>query len=348
MTTSLTSTALPNGFDLSQVLHGEQYLEVLDDLGTSGTLITKGVVVDVMDKKSGALLVTECNSYDPSGKQVIRNQSATFVVGAGNFGGKSKPSPDVIPTQAAPDRSPDFTVDVKTDANQAAIYRLSGDYNPLHIDPNFSSMAGYKIPILHGLCTLGVSVKAVIKKCANNDASLFKAVKTRFTKPVIPGQTLRISMWKSNRRIHFKTTVVETGNDVLSGGYVDLKNTVGVNPTSAGSLKSDAVFEGIRDRVADNPDKAKSVNGIFLYKITLNGKVTKEWTLDCKKGVVYDGPVKDGKADTTLTVADEDMVDIALGKLNPQTAFMKGKLKVTGNIMLTQKLVPLLKTEAKL
>jgi (3R)-3-hydroxyacyl-CoA dehydrogenase / 3a,7a,12a-trihydroxy-5b-cholest-24-enoyl-CoA hydratase / enoyl-CoA hydratase 2 len=114
------------------------------------------------------------------------------------------------------------------------------------------------------------------------------------------------------------------------------------------NLKSDAVFAGIRDRVADNPDKAKTVNGIFLYKITQNGKVAKEWTLDCKKGVVYDGPVKEGKADTTLTVADDDMVDIALGKLNPQTAFMKGKLKVTGNIMLTQKLVPLLKTEAKL
>ncbi|XP_055383055.1 SCP2 sterol-binding domain-containing protein 1 [Condylostylus longicornis] len=114
------------------------------------------------------------------------------------------------------------------------------------------------------------------------------------------------------------------------------------------SLKSDAVFERIQDGIKENEAKAKSVNGVFQYKITKDGKVIKEWTLDLKNAKVYEGPAKDIKVDTTLTVSDDDMVDIALGKLNPQSAFMKGKLKITGNIMLTQKLVPLLKANSKL
>ncbi|XP_037936139.1 peroxisomal multifunctional enzyme type 2 [Teleopsis dalmanni] len=114
------------------------------------------------------------------------------------------------------------------------------------------------------------------------------------------------------------------------------------------ALPSDAIFQKIIDGVKDNEAKAKAVNGVFLYKITKDGKVVKEWTIDCKNVKVYEGPAKDVKVDTTLTCSDEDFVDIALGKLNPQAAFMKGKLKIAGNIMLTQKLAPLLKTDSKL
>lgn len=132
------------------------------------------------------------------------------------------------------------------------------------------------------------------------------------------------------------------------------------------TLSSDAIFQKIQDGVKENLEKAKSVKGVFLYKITKNGQVAKEWSklsdrgqlksfltlsfpaLDLRNGSVYEGPAKGIKVDTTLTVSDDDMVDIALGKLNPQQAFMKGKLKITGNIMLSQKLAPLLKTEAKL
>ncbi|XP_055911019.1 peroxisomal multifunctional enzyme type 2 [Eupeodes corollae] len=114
------------------------------------------------------------------------------------------------------------------------------------------------------------------------------------------------------------------------------------------ALSSDAIFEKIIDGIKDNEAKAKAVNGVFLFKITKDGKVTKEWTLDLKSAKVYEGPAKDTKVDTTLTVSDEDLVDIALGKLNSQAAFLKGKLKVAGNIMLTQKLVPLLKAGPKL
>ncbi|XP_077299502.1 SCP2 sterol-binding domain-containing protein 1-like isoform X2 [Arctopsyche grandis] len=113
-------------------------------------------------------------------------------------------------------------------------------------------------------------------------------------------------------------------------------------------LKSDGVFARIQDGVKQQPDKAKSVNGVFLYNITSDGKQVKQWTLDLKTPAVYEGSPKSGKADTTLVISDDDMVDLSTGKLNPQVAFMKGKLKITGNIMLTQKLVPLLKADAKL
>lgn len=97
-----------------------------------------------MDKKSGALVVTGSDTFDERGQQLIRNQSSTFIVGAGNFGGKTKPNSEVIPTQPAPKRSPDFTALCKTSIDQAALYRLSGDYNPLHLDPNFAKLGGFR------------------------------------------------------------------------------------------------------------------------------------------------------------------------------------------------------------
>ncbi|XP_064538687.1 peroxisomal multifunctional enzyme type 2 [Drosophila montana] len=226
MSSSLVSNALPNsGADLSNILHGEQYLEIVDDLPTSGKLLTKGKVFDIMDKGSGAVVVTSCESFDENGRLLVKNQSAIFVVGAGKFGGKKVPIAGVVPLAAAPSRAPDSSIQYKTSEDQAALYRLSGDLNPLHIDPNFARLSGFKTPILHGLCSLGYSVRAVLSKYANNNSALFKAVKVRFSGPVLPGQTLKIDMWKEGARIHFRTLIVETGKEVISGAYVDLKDS---------------------------------------------------------------------------------------------------------------------------
>lgn len=99
-------------------------------------------------------------------------------------------------------------------------YRLSGDLNPLHIDDNFAKLGGQPSAILHGLCTLGYSVRAVLQQYTNNDSIQFKAVKARFTKPVIPGQTLNINMWKIGQRIHFETSVLENGNVAITGKLI--------------------------------------------------------------------------------------------------------------------------------
>ncbi|XP_067634523.1 peroxisomal multifunctional enzyme type 2 [Eurosta solidaginis] len=226
MQTSLVADALPAGkAELTNILHGEQYLEICDDIPTSGTLTTSGKVFDVMDKGSGALVVVNTDSYDESGRLVVKNQSSVFVVGAGKFGGKKTPIAGVIPIMNAPKRKPDAVIHYKTSEDQAALYRLSGDSNPLHIDPDFAKLAGFKVPIIHGLCSFGFSARAVLARYANNNPLLFKAIKARFSAPVIPGQTLRIDMWKEGRRVFFTTTVVETGKEAVSGGYVDLKDS---------------------------------------------------------------------------------------------------------------------------
>uniref|UniRef100_W8BS21 Peroxisomal multifunctional enzyme type 2 n=2 Tax=Ceratitis capitata TaxID=7213 RepID=W8BS21_CERCA len=226
MTSNLVASALPSGSaDLSNILHGEQYLEICDDIPTSGTLTTTGKVFDLMDKGSGALVVTNSDTYDESGRLLVKNQSSIFIVGAGKFGGKKTPIAGVIPIINAPNRNPDATIHYKTSEDQAALYRLSGDLNPLHIDPDFATLAGFKTPILHGLCSLGFSVRAVLAQYANNNTLLFKAVKARFSAPVIPGQTLKIDMWKEGKRVLYTTTVVETGKQAIIGGYVDLKDT---------------------------------------------------------------------------------------------------------------------------
>ncbi|XP_024936229.1 peroxisomal multifunctional enzyme type 2 isoform X2 [Cephus cinctus] len=154
-------------------------------------------------------------------------------------------------------------------------------------------------------------------------------------------------MWREGNRIHFQTSVVENNTPVVTGAYIDLKDVQiqvpKLNPCSAGEhLESDAVFKTIAEYVKTHPDQAKKINGIFLYIVTSKGETKAQWTLDLKKCEVYKGELKSGKADTTLTVEDADMVQIALGKLNPQVAFMKGKLKIKGNIMLTQKLKALM------
>ncbi|KAK7590229.1 hypothetical protein V9T40_001842 [Parthenolecanium corni] len=337
--------AIPNkNFDLSQVLHGEQYLEILSPLSTESKLKTELTVVDVVDKGKGAVVVVDAYTYDSSGEKVAYNQLAAFVVGAGNFGGP-KQSNKIKEFQNPPARSPDHSFVDKTLIDQAAIYRLSGDLNPLHIDPNFSILAGHKIPILHGLCSLGYAVRSVLYKYADNDPSLFKAVKVRFAKPVIPGQTLKTDMWKVGSRIFFQTSVVETKQAVLTGGYVDLHSVqessakLQLNRINAEELSSDLVFAGMLDRVKSDPSLLKKINGVFLYNITKDGKVVSTWTADLKTGEIYKGNAKKGtKVDTTITIDDSDMVDLALGKLNPQLAFVKGKLKLKGNILLAQKL----------
>lgn len=156
-------------------MHGEEYVEIFGDLPTSGVLKTKARIIDVLDKKSGAVVVVGCKisrnivfrkilrnffvaaeTFDQNDNLLAKVQMSTFIIGAGNFGGKSKASDDVIGTVAPPTRSPDASVQLKTIPDQAVIYRLSGDLNPLHIDPDFAKIAGQPQPIMHGMCSLGM------------------------------------------------------------------------------------------------------------------------------------------------------------------------------------------------
>lgn len=337
--------------NFTKVLHGEHYLELYKPLPNAGDLKCEAVVADVLDKRSGLVILIDVYSY--SGKELIcYNQFSVFVMGSGGFGGKRTSDKDKVAV-AIPNRPPDAVLTDTTSLNQAALYRLSGDWNPLHIDPDFASLAGFDRPILHGLCTFGFSARHVLQQYADRDVLRFKAIKVRFAKPVYPGQTLQTEMWKEGNRIHFQTKVQETGDTVISNAYVDLvptSDTLAKIPSEGGDLQSNLVFEEIGRRLQDiGQEMVKKVNAVFEWHITKGEKIAAKWTIDLKNGAgkVYQGPAK-GSADATFILSDEVFMEVVLGKLDPQKAFFSGRLKARGNIMLSQKLQMILKDYAKI
>ncbi|XP_043966291.1 peroxisomal multifunctional enzyme type 2 [Gambusia affinis] len=345
-------SAVPGlSIDFTQVLHGEQYLELYKPLPTSGTLTSETTVADILDKGSGAVILLDVNTYNGD-ELVCYNQFSVFVVGAGRFGGKRSSDKAKAPLPP-PERAPDAVVIESTTGDQAALYRLSGDWNPLHIDPGFAAMGGFRAPILHGLCSFGFAARHVLRRFADNDPAKFKAIKVRFAKPVFPGQSLQTEMWKEGSRIHIQCKVKETGDVALAGGYVDLHGASEASPEilpQGGGLQSDLVFAEIGRRVKDlGSELVKKVNAVFGWEITKDGEKAAEWTIDLKNGSgsVRGGP-PGGKVDVTFTLSDEDFMEVVTGKLQPQKAFFSGKLKMRGNIMLSQKLEVILKDYAKL
>lgn len=201
------------------ILHGEQYLEIRKPIPVEGKLITKPRLGALYDKGKGALIQLDAETVDESGDVVFLNKFGVFVRGEGGFGGEKGPDPGNEP----PDRAPDKVVEQATLPQQAAIYRLSGDYNPLHIDPNISGLVGYEKPILHGLCSFGFVGRAVLKAYAGNDPAKFKSIKVRFSRHVFPGETIVTEMWKeADDRIVFQAKTKERGEICLSNSCVML------------------------------------------------------------------------------------------------------------------------------
>ncbi|KAL8606478.1 hypothetical protein ACOMHN_015567 [Nucella lapillus] len=339
--------------DPTKVLHGEQYLELYKPLPTSGTLTSTVRVKDILDKGSGAFILYNVETVDEQGELIAFNQFGTFVVGSGKFGGP-RTSPDAKLPADPPSRAPDASMSEKTSVDQAALYRLSGDRNPLHIDPGFAAMGGFAQPILHGLSSFGFAVRHVMKTFANNDMTKFKAVKVRFSKPVLPGQTLQTDMWREGSRVFFRTKVVENGNVCISGAYVDLQGDIGTVKSQESSggdqLQSTPVFQEMAGEVKKRPDLPPKVNAVFLWNITKDGNTASTWTVDMKGkkvGEVYEGTPRSGNADCTLTMSDEVFMGLHSGKLAAQQAFMQGKMKLSGNIMLAQKLGDVLNAAKK-
>ncbi|KAH8590532.1 multifunctional beta-oxidation protein-like protein [Bisporella sp. PMI_857] len=211
---------VPN-FSPMMLLHGEQYLEIYKyPIPTSATLVSYPKLLEVVDKGNAAVLKSGTTTViKETGEKLFYNEMTAFIRGSGGFGGQKKPEDRGASTASnpPPKRAPDVVVEEKTTEEQAVLYRLSGDYNPLHVDPAFAKMGGFKVPILHGLCFMGIAVKAVAGQYGD-----LKNIKVRFAGTVLPGQTLVTETWKEGNKVLFQTKVKETGKLAISGGGAEL------------------------------------------------------------------------------------------------------------------------------
>ena len=203
--------------DLVTLLHGEHEIELSGPLPVRGETTQRGRVTGIYDKGSGALVVLEITSFDKSGEPLIINRPSIFLRGEGGFGGESGPPAG----PEAPSREPDLVVSRRTLPQQALLYRLSGDRNPLHADPAFAAVAGFDRPILHGLATYGIVCKAVLDGMLAGDVARLKRYRARFSGAVFPGETISTSVWDEEGTLLVSAKTEERGEPVLSYGVIE-------------------------------------------------------------------------------------------------------------------------------
>jgi len=204
------------GIDAVRVVHGEQSIVWHKPLPVEGEIIGRTRVTGLVDKGpgKGALMYTEKQVTDAAtGDLLAVTASTTFMRGDGGFGGESGP---VKPVYAVPEAAPDVTIDLPTRPEQALYYRLNGDDNPLHSDPEVAAKAGFPRPILHGLCTLGVVCHALLKGLCGYETGAMRQMDLRFSSPVFPGETIRTEIWLESGA--FRARVVERDVVVVNNG----------------------------------------------------------------------------------------------------------------------------------
>lgn len=181
-------------FDRARLVHAEQAFELRRPLPVAGTARVTATVTGIYDKGSGALVVSENVAVDAATSEpLVTSTTSAFIVGEGGFGGDRGPR-DAEPW-ARPERDPDLRVTQPTRPEQALLYRLSGDRNPLHSDPEFAKRAGFPVPILHGMCTYGITCRGVLQTFADYDPAAFRRHAARFSSPVFPGDIVTMDLW---------------------------------------------------------------------------------------------------------------------------------------------------------
>ncbi len=215
-------------YDPALLVHAEQAFELHRPLPVEGTVSTVSTVTGIYDKGSSALVVSENVAVDAAtGDKLVTSRSGLFIRGEGGFGGDRGPSDG----WRRPDRQPDHRVVQATRPEQALLYRLSGDRNPLHADPKFAARGGFSRPILHGLCTYGVTGRALLHAVCGSDPARFRSMSGRFSRPVLPGDTLVVSIWlpENSGDTALFQTATEDGNVVIDRGRLQFL-TPGARP----------------------------------------------------------------------------------------------------------------------
>lgn len=212
------------GIDYANVLHGEQSLEIHRTVPAAGTVVGRTRVVDVIDKGTGrgVLVVAEREVWDEvMGDKIATIGQTYFCRGEGGFAGP--PVKDRVP-HLLPLRQPDVVVELPTRPEAALIYRLSGDYNALHVDPDAAIAAGFTSPIYHGLGTFGVIGHALLRGVCNYDPTMLVFLSGRFSAPVYPGEAIRTEIWCDESAVSFRALAAERSAVVLNNGHARLRS----------------------------------------------------------------------------------------------------------------------------
>ncbi len=205
-------------YDPTRAVHAEQSFELAAPLPAEGSAVVTMTITEMWDKDPHAMLWTETELRDPdSGALLARSRTGAFLGGAGGFGGERGPSPK----WTAPDRSPDIEVAFATRPDQALLYRLTGDRNPLHSDPSFAARGGFPQPILHGMCTYGFAARLLVNALCEGDVSSFRTMSGRFARPVLPGDRLSLRIWRDTDGADFQV-LAEGGEIVIDRGRAGL------------------------------------------------------------------------------------------------------------------------------
>jgi len=219
---SFLSVFVPQaGLNLFKVLHGEQTIVLHKPIAPSGTIYTSLVCESIYDKgDSGAIVNVLLESRDETGQLVFENRAVILDRGAGNFGGDRGPKTDkIIPPEG---KAPDFRIEYQTSQDQAALYRLSGDKNPLHINPGFAKKGGFDKPILHGLCSYGYAGRAILNSVCGGDPDRLKSFSVRFMNVAFPGDTLITEGWQTDAHQYVIQTTNQDGKIILGNAVADI------------------------------------------------------------------------------------------------------------------------------
>jgi acyl dehydratase len=205
-------------FNPAMLLHGEQDIEIHRPLPVAAELENQSSIAGIYDKGKAALLVMQVDTKE-GGTPLFTNRFSLFLRGEGGFGGEAGPKAG----NAAPEREPDHVVETPTLPQQALLYRLSGDKNPLHADPEFAKMGGFDVPILHGLCSFGINCKAAVDHALGGDVTQVARYQARFAGVFFPGETMVTSLWKEGNQVFINATSKERGAPVITNAAITLR-----------------------------------------------------------------------------------------------------------------------------